>query len=143
MSGKVNHDLMCPRCSSVEHDRSVLRSTIKDGGTQEVCTCCEYVGMQIYFGHWDDVQVFNDGMGGLYGYQRADKKGRVREFGVADDTLSKIQLGMYTKPTDKGLRNFTDDQTANYRERLAMEGDSGKLRKEIIETYESNKKKGL
>jgi hypothetical protein len=99
--------------------------------------------MQIYYGNWQDVQVFNDGMGGMFGYQRADKKGRVREFGVADDTLAKIQLGMYTKPTDKGLRNFTDDQTANYRERLATEGDSGKLRKEIIETFESNQKKGL
>jgi len=139
------HDLKCPVCGYVEMEVIVHHSQIQDGLANSECRKCGSTVRETYYGLWEgeDVNVFNDGLGGMFGYQRADKKGRVREFGVADDTLSKIQLGMFTKPTDKGLKNFTDDQTAHYRERLIAEGDSGKLRKEIMSTYESNKAKGL
>jgi hypothetical protein len=143
MNGKVRHDLKCTNCNMVERDVYVDRNSIVNGGVDDLCPHCNTHGRSIYFGNWEDIQVFNDGMGGMFGYQRTDKKGRVREFGVMDDTLSKIQLGMYTRPTDKGLKNFTDDQTAAFREKLASQGDSGKLRKEIIEQYETNKRNGL
>ena len=143
MNGKVRHDLKCSNCNSVFRDCYIERNSIVDGGTQDMCSNCEHVGLSIYFGNWTDIQVFNDGLGCMYGYLRAEMNCRVREFCVADDSLSQIQLGMFTRPTDKGLKNFTEEQTMTYREKLLTEGDSGKLRREIHETYESNKAKGL
>lgn len=139
------HDLICEVCNCSELEVNVHHSDIAGGMAKSKCPNCGSMVRSITYALWTegDVNLFNDGLGGLLGYQRADRKGRVREFGVDDCTLSKIQLGIYSKPTDKGLRNFTDDQTANFRHKLATEGDSGRLRKEVMEVYQSNKDKGL
>jgi hypothetical protein len=45
---------------------------------------------------------------------------------------------MFKSPQDKSLKTFTDDQVLHFRERLAVEGDSRKLRDTIIETRQKN-----
>lgn len=138
------HDIKCVACGKVGYDVNIHHSQIQDGVAYYECQCGSTLA-ELRYDLWEekDLNLFNDGLGGFDSYQRTDKKGFIREFGVSDDSLAQIQLGMFKKPTDKSLKNFTEDQTMQYRERLLAEGDSGKLRKEIIETYKSNKEKGL
>ena len=64
---------------------------------------------------------------------RVDDKGFVRKFSVADDRYAQIQLGINLNQSDVGLKTFTDDQSMYYTGRLLRDGDSPKLRREILD----------
>jgi hypothetical protein len=131
----ATHDLTCTKCGTVYEDHDVHFSKIKDGEAFIPCVFCNDAGpLKIRYDGWDNIQLFNDGMGNT----RHDRTGAIRSIGVQDDPLAKIELGMFKSAQDKSLKTFTDDQVLHFRERLAVEGDSRKLRDKIIETRQRN-----
>lgn len=128
------HDLLCTKCETMYPDMHVNPEGIKDGHTILKCVVCGEEKMKIYFGMWDNMQIFNDGLGD----GRYDKKGRVRAFNAMEDPVAKIELGFHKDIHDKGLQTFSQDQVLHFRERLAVEGNTPKLREKILETRNRN-----
>jgi predicted nucleic acid-binding Zn-ribbon protein len=64
---------------------------------------------------------------------RVDEKGFVRKFKVEDDRVCQIELGMNVTQSEAGLRTFDTDKSMHYMGKFLREGDSPRLRKEILE----------
>jgi hypothetical protein len=134
----LTHDLKCTNCNDFRSDVWMERGETKDGVHVQPCIHCGGT-VKVYYGNWGHDFLFNEGKGD----SRTDKKGFIRRFGVMDDPLAKLEIGMHKRPQDKGMQTFTEDQVMTYRERLAVEGDSPKLREKILETRQKNIASGL
>jgi hypothetical protein len=117
------HDYKCKECNVVHHDV---------WGEPEV-TCCHAPNLQIFFGLWDTVTLKNDGH---CLDERTDRKGFVQRFSVRDDGLCKQELSRFND--GKGLKSFTPEQSEHYRNKLAKDGDSSNLRREILKQRNNN-----
>jgi hypothetical protein len=136
----ATHDLLCPKCETLYPEITIHYTEIKDGSVNKPCEVCGEPRLNLYYGLWkgEEVNLYNDGLGDT----RHDKYGRIRSFGAQDDPLVKAELGMFKRPQDKGLQTFSDDQVLHFRERLAVEGDSQKMRQKILETRQQNISRG-
>lgn len=69
------------------------------------------------------------------------KDGYLNKAWASDDPLCKIELGLQDKIGDSRYRTFSKEQAAYYREKMRRDGDSHKLRKEILDAREENIKR--
>jgi len=115
------NDYRCVDCGHVEQD---LLSN------PEVCPICDSC-MSVFFGNWNNIEIDprHD--------ERQDSKGFVKRFSCADDPLVMSQLGL----GDSKLQSFNrmkPEQQKEYQDRFIKDGDSPKLRKEILKAYVKN-----
>jgi len=123
------HDLLCDNCNDFRGDVWVNRGDTKDGIHVSPCEHCGGT-VKIFYGNWEHDFLFNEGLGD-------------RKFGVMDDPLAKLEIGMHKRAQDRTMQTFSEDQVMTFRERLAVEGDSPKLREKILETRQKNIASGL
>lgn len=114
------HDFKCTHCGVIEKDIIVTR------GEKVRCVKC-FEFMEVYYGFWSDLALTNHGD---LNSSRLDKDGYIRKFGVLDDKYAAAQLGLAEQ--GRGLKKFSDEEAAEWRTRLAVEGDSDKLRKDVL-----------
>lgn len=130
------HDLKCRECGDIHRDVIVHYNDMEDGKVAwPVCRECEKPAYDVYFGEWGDVGLEDHGRSRN---ERVDANGYIKNFGVRDCSLSQLELGVIRKPTDAGLKTFTPEQSEAFRLRTLVDGDSPKLRREILETREAN-----
>jgi hypothetical protein len=116
------HDLVCDMCGHVE-----MNYPVGDGGFP-VCIQClsnekPESRMRITFEFWTKgIAHSND--------NTVDDKGFRKKFYATEDPVTMAELGF---SEGMGIRKFDDDHTTYYRNRLARDGDSPKLRDEILE----------
>lgn len=117
------HDWKCNSCGFIADNLMIKPSRGCDS-----CGC----DMEITYQNWKN---FNRNREFLSDNDntRVDDKGFVRKFSVADDRYAQIQLGINLNQSDVGLKTFTDEQSMYYTGRLLRDGDSPKLRKEILD----------
>jgi len=112
------HDYICPSCQYRENDR--IGKTL--------CPHCEE-NMQITFDGWKKLE-FNQ----YAANDRVDNKGFVRKFSASDDPLCLSQLGIGDSKL-QSYNKFTPDESAEFRGRMLTDGDSPKLRRQILAKY--------
>lgn len=116
----IIHDFKCQQCGYIEAELPV------DSGVTEVpCQACDEGIMAITYGDWRGVGLINNGVSVD---DRLSKDGTINMLGASDSRLCRIELGLATKPMDKGLRTFTPEQAADFRKRAMM--CTGKARAE-------------
>jgi hypothetical protein len=112
------HDFICPKCAHRENDLI---------GPATCAHCGE--NMQITFDGWCKLE-FNQ----YSSNDRLDSKGYVRKFSAADDPICMAQLGM----GDAKLQSYnqmTPEESTEFRQKMIANGDSPKLRREILAKY--------
>ena len=123
------HDYRCQNCRALQMEQLEKPTTCECGNPQWEWTC-EF---------WDkdknpfirrDFKSSND----LY-----TDLGFRRKFNVGDDPTALIELGL-NPAHDKGISTFNIDQRMEYVGKLMKEGDSPKLRREILQQRVQNLK---
>lgn len=115
------NDYKCIDCGHVEQD--MLENP-------EICPVCD-AKMEVFFGNWTGIEM------DARHDERCDGKGFVKRFSCADDPLVMAQLGF----GDSKLQSYNrmrPEQQKEYQDRFIKDGDSPKLRKEILKTYVKN-----
>jgi hypothetical protein len=112
------HDYVCEKCGKDFLDElSVPR-------------CCE-ANASITFKNWRSFNMVRD----IIADALTDAKGYRQNFTALEDPVCRHSLGL---ETGGGINNFSPDQTREYQEKLQRDGDSPKLRKEILATRKEN-----
>ena len=111
------HDYVCSKCQYRENDRIAGL----------VCPHCE-TEMQITFDGWKSMEIDprHD--------ERCDSKGFVKRFSVKDDPLCLANIGLGS-PQLQSYNKLSEDEQKVFQERLIANGDSPKLRREILAKY--------
>jgi hypothetical protein len=78
--------------------------------------------MEITFQEWTDLALNDDCL--------TDRSGKRKAFTVADDPLALAEIGL---AEDARTRRMPPEMSAEYLHKYAVEGDSPKLRNEILE----------
>lgn len=123
------HDYKCGNyeCRNYEFD------VIVPYGEEVFCPeCC--APMEITYEFWDDVALEDHGRSRN---EKADHNGFVKNWSATDDPLARLEL-LGGSLKDKGVITFTPDQQAAFRQRILVEGDSPKLRKDILAQRKAN-----
>ena len=109
------HDYRCTECGTIYDDR------------REVPECCSRK-CEIFYGYWEDLLVGDNGnnIG-----EKTYKNGTLRHFGALDDPLTTAELR--AKHKDRGNCKLSEDAREYFRGKLKTDGDSPKLREEILE----------
>jgi len=94
------------------------------------CPCGE-PRYSVYFGLWRTVAY--------HGSSTTDAQGRRKAFKATEDPLVMANLGLSSDPASAGVRVTSDDQAKEFRERLARDGDSVKLRSDVLEVVKAAK----
>jgi hypothetical protein len=66
--------------------------------------------------------------------ERTDARGFVKKFSALDDPLCAAQLGMGTQQL-QSYNKMTPEESTEFRQKLIANGDSPKLRREILAKY--------
>jgi hypothetical protein len=114
------NDYICKTCDLLEENYIYKPSCPKCG--QE---------MEVTFQNWHSLE-FNARKG-----ERTDATGAVQEFGALDDPLCMAQMGLGSEQL-KSYQRTTPEQATEFVERLQKDGDSRKLRKDILRAYTKN-----
>jgi hypothetical protein len=129
------HDLICKGCGVIEEDVYVpVERLLGDGRTNAECACCN-TPLEIYLGFWPDVGLPNHGRDVN---ERLDKDNFLRKANVSDDPVCAIEAGLRDKHGDEQLRTFSPEQTRYVQEKILTEGDTYKLRQEVLSMREKN-----
>lgn len=114
------HDYVCNPCGTAEND-FVFRPN---------CPVCGQA-MEITYANWRtfDFDARKD--------ERTDTNGAVKQFGALDDPLCLAQMGLGSDSL-RSYQRTTPDEAKEFAERLQRDGDSRKLRKDILRTYTRN-----
>lgn len=118
------HDYKCCRCNTIERDCT---------HTPTECYVCKDSRFAIFYGEWGTVKLRNNGH---CLDEREDAKGNIQRFEVRDDPLCKKELS--DQPDLNGIKSFTNDQSNFFRNKLAKDGDSSNLRREILKQRNEN-----
>jgi len=122
----ILHDYKCKVCGTVHLD------------CLEPAICCEE-RTEITFEAWTKVSFAN---GGRPVNERVNPNtGDLQFHGAVDDPLTKIEMGLRNNVGDAGIRTTTPDQRRYLVEKLASDGDSKKLREEVLTLRNQNKQK--
>lgn len=119
------HDYKCRNCGDVLLDQL-------ESPTQE-CISCGDVSYEITYSHWKTVGVGED-LSAL-----EDRFGRRKAFTAGEDPTCAIELGL-ASDNGSGVRTFTPEQQSNYLQKIMKDGDSPKLRREILRQRADNNK---
>lgn len=116
----IIHDYRCDQCGHIE----------RDYWSASAPTCIECISagrdpsvMQVTFELWERGLTWTDD-------ELTDAKGFRKAFCATEDALCLSELGM--APT-AGIQKFTPDLVQEYREKLVRDGDSPRLRQEILD----------
>lgn len=94
------------------------------------CPNCDGEGtFEVFFGDWKKLE-FNP----YSANDRHDSKGFIRKFSSLDDPLCQANMGMGSKQL-QSYNKMTEEESKSFRERLIKDGDSPKLRREILAKY--------
>ena len=115
------NDYRCADCGFEEYD---LIADPKN------CAMCDGL-MYVNFSYWKGLEIDprHD--------ERLDSKGFVKKFGLLDDPLASAQLGM-GDPKLQSYNRLSEEEQKVYKERLILDGDSPKLRKDVLKAYNKN-----
>lgn len=124
----IIHDYRCDACGHIE----------RDYWSASAPTCIECISagrdpsvMQVTFELWErGLGHTND--------ELTDAKGFRKAFALTEDPVCLAELGM--APT-AGIQKFTPEMVQHYREKLVKEGDSPKLRQEVLDKRQELVKK--
>lgn len=121
----VIHSYRCRKC----------RAFVQDSlGYPDDCQCGSNE-FEITFEDWRTLSCLE---GGTARDSLVDSKGNRKKFNASEDPLVLHELCM---EKGHGIRSFSDDQTLHYTEKLLVEGDTPKLRDEILKVRAENLKK--
>lgn len=114
----IIHDFKCTSCNWFANDEPYEIN---------VCPICGNTAYK-YFGNWQTIQVDprHD--------ERLDSKGNVRQFGALEDPLALANMGLGSGQLASYCK-VSEEKQIEFRERLIKDGDSGKLRKDVLEAY--------
>ena len=111
------HDFRCDNCNKL-HENEVEKPS--------VCESCGLPHLSYTFENW---KKFN-GMRDVKGENDlVDDAGRRRKFKASEDPTCLIELGLQE---DRGIKTLSNEQSDYFRGRLLIDGDTPKLRKEIL-----------
>lgn len=114
------NDYRCVECEYIDRDR-LEKATH--------CPNCDAENsFEVTFINWRGIEV------DTRHDERCDSHGNIKQFGVLDCPLSSAQLGL----GDAKLQSFkriSDEQSRELREKLMKDGDSRKLRREVLNKY--------
>jgi len=133
----VLHDYECESCGNV------LRDELEHPGR---CECIvgetSALGNLICFGEYFITFKFCTSFNQMRDVKGAnelsDDLGRRRAFNVVDCPVSRIELGLQNNRGDNGIKSFNPEQTEYYQNKFAIDGDTPKLRKEVLRTRSAN-----
>ena len=114
------NDFKCVRCAFIEENMLAKPD------------CCPLCGekMEVTFEKWDRLEVDprKD--------ERTDSKGFVKAFSALDDPICAAQLGLGDSKLQSYCKLDSDEQK-EFQGRLTKDGDSPKLRRDILRKYNS------
>lgn len=114
----VLHDYKCTQCVHQEPD-----------SISEIITCPICGGTMIrYYGNWRTVEF------DARKDSRTDAKGYIKQFSAMDDPLCMANMGL----AEGRLTEFSKvapDKQKEFQEKLKLDGDSPKLRREVLREY--------
>lgn len=110
------HDYICAECGAQYRDH------LGDNPT-----CCNKK-LEPYYGNWEELQVGDSGnnIG-----ENTYSDGRVRNFTAMQDPLTRMEIEGKFK--DRGVTKLKPEQRAEFKEKLRKDGDSPKLREQILD----------
>ena len=117
----VINDYKCYCCGYLDRDRVEKPSTCPNCNTDD--------GMQVTFQNWTKLE-FNQ----YSENDRVDSKGYIRKFSALDDPICAAQLGMGTEQL-QSYNRLSSEESTEFRQKLISNGDSPKLRREILAKY--------
>ena len=101
------------------------------------CHTEQCIGLpQITYAYWGDVQVMNHGRPTQ---ELTDRHGYRRKFAALDDPLCQIDLGVHQDQSSNGIRAFPEELSREFRDRITRDGDSPKLRDDMLSVRQSLK----
>ncbi len=112
------NDYKCTSCGYIDCDRIEKPDS---------CPSCSG-SMEVTFENWSKIEF------DARKDERTDAKGFVKKFSALDDPLCAAQLGM----GDSRLQSYnklSEEESTEFRQRLIAEGDSPKLRRQILAKY--------
>jgi hypothetical protein len=118
------HDYKCEDCEKILEDELENPGRCECGG-----------GYAITFEKWKHFNqrrdVFSDNVThGTTGDRRC--------FSATEDPTAMIEMGFNSDPSSNGIRTFSPEQSDMFRQKLFADGDTPKLRREILETRLNN-----
>ena len=112
----ANHDYICPVCFERENDML----------SKPLCPQCN-LPMEITFENWTTIQT------DARHDERLDANGAVRAFSALDDPIASAQLGI--NPKLKQYCKTSPEEQVELQQRIVKDGDSPKLRRELLNKY--------
>jgi hypothetical protein len=106
-------------CAFIEHDMIERPDACLNCGSE----------MEVTFENWNKLE-FNP----YSSNDRVDSKGFVRRFSASDDPLCLAQLGIGDSQLQE-YNKMTPEESAEFRGKMIAEGDSPKLRRQILAKY--------
>lgn len=115
------HDYSCDKCGKLVEDSF---------GYPDDCDCGSSA-FTITFAYWRTISCLE---GGMSADSLVDSKGNRKKFTFDDDPLCAIEAGL---SESKGIRALSDDQTMYFMEKRMTDGNSIKLRDEVLKARQS------
>lgn len=120
------HDYSCTKCGAIIEDVTSIPVS---------CQGCEGTSFTVTYRNWRTMHALE---GGTARDSLHDSKGAYKKFNATSDPLCQIELGL---GEDKGIRSFNADQSVHFMEKMLTDGDSPRLRDEMLRTRNENLKK--
>ena len=114
------NDYRCSACNFVHEDLLYEPLT---------CISCGERAFEVFFGNWNTIEF------DARKDEKTDSKGAIKQFGVMDDPLCRANLGLTSDPQLASYARVPSEKAEELRGRLMKDGDSGKLRKDVLEAY--------
>lgn len=104
----------------------------------DVCSCGA-TDFELTFENWRTMSFAN---GGRPINERVNSDtGALQFHGAVDDPLTKIEMGLQDRAGDAGIRTTTPEQRRYLQQKYAKDGDSKKLREEVLMLRKANQAK--
>jgi len=126
----ILNDYKCWDCGHIHDDEESKPERCDNCGGTNLAWCLE---------NWRTVAFANKGR--PINERVHPDTGEMAFHGAADDPLTAIEIGLQDKPGDSSFRTFTFEQQIEFQTKLAKDGDSKKLREEVLATRKANKAK--
>lgn len=122
------NDYRCVECNEFIRD---------SWGTPDECPNCKGINcFEIDFRGWQKLALVNDGQSIT---DRLDRNNAIQNAHCADDPLCMMEMGLH--PDGHNVAKLTREESTYFREKWLKDGDSGKLRKELLAARDKAVKK--
>jgi len=125
----ILNDYRCSICGFLLVDQDSVPSVCSCGATD----------FELTFENWRSVAFVN---GGRPINERVNcDTGALQFHGAADDPLTRIEMGLQNRAGDNGIRTTTHEQQHYLQAKYAADGDSKRLREEVLMIRKENQRK--